>query len=103
MLRAALHAPEGKERVVEIKSPARRTVDRGGQDDARGNEGVSLGRPARSRSHARGVAERSRGPLSQAARSMVELRKVSAWIPSHDVWMGGQREEARDANQTSGE
>ena len=44
-----------------------------------------------------------RRQVSQAARGLGELREISAGLPSRDGWMGGQREEGRDANQAPGE
>jgi hypothetical protein len=48
-------------------------------------------------------SERSRRPVSQAARGVGELREVSSGLPAHDGGMGCQREKGRDAHQAAGE
>ena len=50
-----------------------------------------------------GAAARTRRKVSQTARGVGELRKVSARLSAHDGRMDCQRKKGRDANQAAGE
>src|SRR5580704_8117283 len=103
MLRVPVYAQEAEKPVVKIESPARGAADFRRTDDAGGIEGVRLRPRPGSSAVARGAAEGTRRKVSQAARGVGELRKVSARLSAHDGRMGFERKEGRDANQAAGE